>query len=197
MASYPLRLIPTPQLQIISSANLDTNHYIGRAIEANVRLKDNDGKLNLGAIEVNRIPGFSTNKLPKSKKQDLNIKFKKEFIDKYTANWIEGENGLPPPSHTFNIDYSRQHYFIKISQINGFTDNYKIPSNKKNIPDFSAPFEVFVCHKPTVSNYWHFEFKVMANGEEIKSIDSKAWRKLICSSISDRIQEVALFRVND
>ena len=197
MASYPQRLIPTPQLQIISSANLDTSHYLGRSIEPNIRLKDDDGKLNLGAIEVNRIPGFSTNKLPKSKKQDLNIKFKKEFVEIYTARWIEGDEGLLPPLHTFNIDYSQQHYFIQISQIDGFTDTYKIPSNKKNIPDFSAPFEVLVAHKPTVSNYWHFEFKVMANGEEIESIDSKAWRKLICSSISDRIQEVAVFTVTE
>jgi hypothetical protein len=52
-------------------------------------LKNADGKLNPSAIDTKRIPGFSTNKIPKSKRSDLNIFFAKEFAPKYLSGWQE------------------------------------------------------------------------------------------------------------
>ena len=59
----------------------------------------------------------------------------------------------------------------------------------------SFNFRVEIVHKPLVANYWHFEFKVIAENEEIDTINSKAWRKAICSSIRDRVQEIAVFKM--
>ena len=178
--TYPLRLVPLSQFSIISHQTLNNSHYLGKWVESSIPLIDEDGKLNPSAIDIKRIHGFSTNKIPKSKRRDLSIVFNEDFLNIYTNQWIEGTDGVIPLKNHFEIDKTRQYYFIQISKIDGYNGTYHNPPNKI---DVSFNFRVEIVHKPLVANYWHFEFKVIAENEEIDTINSKAWRKAICSSI--------------
>jgi hypothetical protein len=94
---------------------------------------------------------------------------------------------VPPKGH-FGFDKTRQHYFLKIGKIDGYHDTYNNPPDKKTI-DYT--FTLRVVHRPLMSNYWHFEFLIETEHGDLQ-YNSK-WQKLICSSIRDHIQQVAIF----
>lgn len=188
---YPLRLIPTSEFKKISDTKSIQTHYLGKWVEGANLFKDEDGKLSPAAIEVKRIPGFSTNKILHSKKCDLNIQFIKEVSGIFNAGWEEGQAGLFPSLLDFQIDSTRKHYFVKISDIDGYTDKYHNPPGKT---DDEFMFTVKVVHKPLMANYWHFELSIDTAHGKIESAKS-AWQKVICSSIRDRIQEKAIFKI--
>lgn len=190
--NYPQHLLPSKDHTLISTINLDSTHYLGKWVESEVTLKDADGKLSASAIEIRRIPGFSTNKIPESKKSDLKIKIKKDFEYPHLNNWVEGTVVERPKKTEFEIVNSRKCYFIPIGRINGFRGEYENVATKSNN---KQEFELQVCHKPLNANYWHFEFKILANGIEITNVSS-AYKKLICSFITDHIQEIAVFDTN-
>jgi hypothetical protein len=50
-----------------------------------------------------------------------------------------------------------------------------------------------VVHKPLVANYWHFELAIDSKHGKIEKVKS-GWHKLVCSSIRDKVQEVAIFQ---
>jgi hypothetical protein len=76
ITKYPARLIPKKNYQLISEEMLDAAHLLAKWVDSNVQLRDEDGKLSQSAIDVKRIPGFSSNKIPDSVVSDLQIKFK-------------------------------------------------------------------------------------------------------------------------
>ena len=170
---------------------MDNTHFLAKWVDANIILKDPDGKLNPSAIEIKRIPGFSTNKIPSSKPSDLDIEIKEDYKVQFLSPWTEGAHGKCPSKEEFIIDNTRQHYFLMIGNINGLVGQYENPPGKE---DKKYKFELQVSHRPLECNYWHFEFIVIANGVEITNANS-GWKKLICSTVIDRIQEVSIFKI--
>jgi hypothetical protein len=176
-----------------------TTHYLGKWAETlkegiEIPLKDTFGQLNIHLIEVKRIPGFSTNKIPASKKRDLYLEFtEKQYNSMYGAAWSEGQEGLVPHKTHYDFTIKRKLYFIPIKQIHDFKGEYRNGNNPAGAP--ALQFTVQVIHKPLLSNYWHFEFKVLDNlMTEIITANS-AWKKQICSSISSKVQEIAIFNI--
>ena len=102
--SYPKRLIPTNQDKFIAINYLIEPHLLGKWLEDDLNLKDPDGKLNAAVVDLKRLPGFSTNKIPESRRSDLNFKIKDEFKGIYNAAWVEGTNGLRPSKECFEIN---------------------------------------------------------------------------------------------
>lgn len=190
MGIYPLHLVPTKNLKTISQNELNISNYLGKWVDNAIELKDVDGKLNASAIDINRIPGFSTNKIPGSTIIDLNIEFDKQFSHLYIKSWHEGDIGIMPEDNHFQFNQERKHYFLRIADMQ-FTDEYLNPPDKT---DIVYKYTVNVEHKPLVSNYWHFELTV-TSPDHIINNSSGAWRKLICSGIRDRIQEKAVFEL--
>src|SRR5258706_1649374 len=92
---YPMCLIPKSHYNL-HGTGINDNHFLGIWVDPSIRLKDEDGKLNLSAINIKRIPGFSTNKLPPTNKWYLNIQFKKEFSNPYLNEWNKDEDGVYP-----------------------------------------------------------------------------------------------------
>ncbi len=188
---YPRRLLPTINSKIITEIDSCNSHFLGKWVPHGVTLKDEDEKLSVAAIDLDRIPGFSTNKIPSSKKQDLKIYFPKPLGVQYEQSWTGGENAIAPSLNHFDIDYSRQLYFFQICKINGFTDTYQNPPNK---PDNNFSFRVKIVHRPLKANFWHFEIEVDSD-HGIVAKNKAAWHKIICSSIRDRLQEISVFKI--
>ncbi len=187
---YPKHLIPTEKSQIILSTAFNEGQRLAKWVAPGIQLKNTDGKLNPSAVEIKRIPGFSTNCIPYSKKEDLFIQFKTEYKEKFNSPWVSGGKGELPPNDSFEIDPTRGIYYIPILQIHGFKEKYNNPPDKI-YPKYE--FELKVCHKPLVANYWHFEFQVFDNNGDLIDNMKTGWRKLICSSIRDRLQEIVKF----
>ena len=189
--AYPDHLIPNKDLKIIDNAEIDQSEHLGIWVRDDLTFKDPDGRLSQSAIDLSKIPSFSTNKIPDSVPNDLNIFFERDFISIYNVAWHEGEDGTIPENSHFSFVENRNHYFIKISNIDNFGDHYQNPPTDDSI---QYEFIVHVVHKPLVSNYWHFELSITSPDHVI--IDTKgAWKKLICSSIRKQIQEKAEFSI--
>lgn len=187
---YPLHLIPNLTNEIIQHPNGDD--FLGVWVLNNKELRDEDGKLDAGVIEINRIPGFSTNKIPESVINDLNILFIGDNANFFNrTGWIVGEEGAIPNSDDFKFQDDRLHYFIKILDINGHTDEYHNPPDKEQT---IYNFTVHVVHKPLVANYWHFELNVTSPDHNLSTTGGK-WRELVFSAIRDKIQEIAVFEL--
>jgi hypothetical protein len=122
--SYPERLIPNRNLVLITNESLDKSDKLGVWVDSEQILKDEDGSLNGGVINLKRIPKFSTNKIPDSIPNDLNIKFNEDCKDLFDVSWQEGESGLYPQPHQFYFIDERQHYFLNISDLDGYEDTY-------------------------------------------------------------------------
>ena len=186
---YPDHLIPKSDFPIISL--IDDADYICRWVDGKIQLKESDGKLNPGAIVVERIPGFSTNKIPHSIPSDLYIVFPKESLEKYGKEWQPGIDGEKPDEGEYSIDDTRNYFLVRTSDINKYAENYQNPQN----PDELLSFTVYLIHKPLVSNYWHFELSVKdAQNNEIKNAGAK-WKKSVCSTIRSRMQDTAVFEI--
>ena len=189
--TYPAHLIPQKDLKIISP--IDPTHFLGKWVDSDVQLKESDGKLSPEAIDIVRLTGYSTNKIPSSQPLDLKIAFtvEKDFANSnYTCDWKEGEDGVTPPNNHWEVIENRQLFFIRISDIDGFSGQYFNPPDR---PDKKFSFTVKVVHKPTKTNYWHFEFYVSNEDGAIERLNTKGWRKTVSSSIVNKIQEVAVF----
>jgi len=147
--------------------------------------------LNPSAIDIDRIPGFSTNSIPHSKKHHLFIKFNEDVKKTYNADWKEGNDGLYPTKESYEIVSTRKIFFIPLLKLHGYKGKYHNPPEKTD--KAALEFTLKICHKPLVSNFWHFEFLVVdAAGNEIKG-NGKGYRKTVYSSIRDKIQDIAVF----
>jgi hypothetical protein len=191
--TYPLRLLPKQDFTVLGDADINPDHFLGKWVVTFEGIQNEDGKLDASAIDLKRIPGFSSNKIPESLASDLNIAFNEGYPAIYNAPWSEGATALLPDDGHFQILKNRTHYFIKISEINGFSGSYyNPPDDNRTIYNFT----VNIVHKPLMANYWHFEIFISSPDHKIVSSDGK-WRQLICSSIRDRIQEIAVFDLGD
>ena len=163
---------------------------MGVWVPDDIVLKDNGGKLDAGAINLKRIPGFSTNKIPKSKKWDLFIQIKEDFEEKYLAKWPGKTDGLYPGKGEYEFLVTRQLYFLKIGHFNNLSGEYAHPNDKNK----KFNFKLKVVHKPLMANYWHFEFQVDSDHGTV--VKTKAeWQRLICANIRGHVQEKAIFEI--
>jgi hypothetical protein len=184
---YPEYLIPYRNLRILLESELDPNHHIGIWVDKDVQLKDENNRLNGGAINLHHIPHFSNNKIPHSAIRDLNIKFNDNVKNLYSTLWVEGTDGIMPNQGEFFFEDDRNHYFIKISDINGYTDTYEKS-------DTTYTFTVNLVHKPTTANYWHFEFKISSDGNEV-DYNGRKWVNDIIGSIRGNLVKKAIFEI--
>jgi hypothetical protein len=185
-----MRLIPKSQSSLLSRQELDKDHHLAVWVDKEIRLKDEDGKLNPAAIQIKRIPGFSTNKVPPSKKWYLNIQFHSAFTNLYRTLWNEGEPGVYPEKNHFTFNRKRNCYYLKIADMDQYKDLYQYPANSEN----NFEFELGIIHQPLIANYWHFEFEVNSQHGKVEKGD-KGWQKLVCSMVRDRVQDKAKFSI--
>ena len=188
-----MRLIPTKQNKLISSSELNKSHYLGKWVEGNITLKDSDGKLSASAIHVDSIPGFSTNKIPPSVVSDLDIIINSEHKKYYNELWVEGTDGEQPENDQFYLDNYRQKYFIKISDIDGYTSTCLSADKKPK----KIVFVINTSHAPVKANFTHFEFRVIADGKEVKDSGrtNTGYKRVICGLIRDKVQDIAIFNI--
>lgn len=140
-------------------------------------------------IEIKRIPGLSHNKLPPAKINDIFIKFKSK--KQYEELWNIGENCQKVNRSDFFYDYkNRNYFFISVMDVS-YQDKYKKPYNA---PQAEFCFNVKPIHKPTRSNYSHFELEITNEDGVIKNFSS-SWRKLIGPSIRTKYEEIAFFEL--
>jgi hypothetical protein len=185
--TYPEHLIPNSQLSILQNNNIDKSEYIGAWIDTKHRLKDADGNLNGSAIDLHKLPTFSCNKIPLSVPVDLNIEFEPTTKHLYLHEWHDGEDGLtPPPEH---FDYVNRHlYFLKISDIEYQGEYFNPWDDEEN----HYAFNVRLVHKPTVSNFWHFQFEIVTEHGIIEK-NKNRWINELCGSIRGQIVKYAIF----
>jgi len=184
---YPPYLIPDATFVIIDENQLNPLEYIGIWVEPEIELKDDKGRLNGGAVNLHRLPHFSSNKIPHSVPSDLNIKINDNVEHIYLQDWNAGMNGVVPQRNDFDYDNMRTHYFLQISKINGHVDGYE--KNDKHLE-----YQVNLIHKPTVSNYWHFEFTITSEGKEV-NYKQRQWINDILGSIRGHIVKKAVFEL--
>lgn len=186
---YPSRLLPKRSYKIIPPNRIDNRHILLRRVEdLDLELRDADNKLNPKAVNTKEFPGFSTNKNPKSKTEDLRIIFKDDFKKAYTSAWVEGSKVSKPPPNTFFIK-EVQFFSFTIGAINGFSQEVNDLNSK---PVVVHKFTISIVHRPLNANYWHFEFEIDANGKPMKKLGEKpAWHKTVASIILDQLLEIA------
>ena len=180
-----MRLIPKKGHRCITERQVNKNHFLAiRAIKG-VELRTADGKLNALAITIR--PFSSSNKIPKSKGEDLEIEIIKAVKNVYGQPWNPKKNGLKPKKSEFNFT-ACNYCLVPIWALHNHKGNYeKIIKNQNTYFEFS----VQVCHRPTVANYWHFELDIYDGDGIIIEQTKRAWEKMICSEIFSRIQQTA------
>ena len=193
-STYPIHLVPQKDFKFIKE--VDKSDFLGKFVNPDVDLKDPDGTLSAEAIETKRLPGFSTNKLPHSLSSDLKIAFicEKGIKDNYTKEWNEGEEGICPDDAHWQLEEDRKIYYFRIGDIDGFSGDYQNPPTEKGD---EYKFFVQVIHKPTMTNFWHFEFYISNDRKEaIDVLNDKGWRKTVSSAIRSKLQEIAVFELD-
>ena len=191
---YPIRLYPQKEFNKINSP--DPEHILCRWTNPDIELIGEDNKLNAEAIPDERIPGFSLNKIPASTVEDCYIEFNsRELADKYSLEWNKGDANAIVGDSDFKINIERGYFLFKIKDIHMFQNYYPFPGDAAN-SDFL--FKVFVTHKPTVSNFFHFELEVFDCREKKIVKNAKGgWRKIITQAIKREICRNAKFNLND
>ncbi len=191
---YPQHLIPRKDLKFIHA--FDTSDRLGKWVEPEFELKDEDGRLSSSAVDVASLAGFSTNKIPSSHPKDLKINFvcDKEMRSRYLAPWQVGIDGLVPENEEWEYREDRQLYFFKAVDVDGLVGDFNNPPDK---PNKKFEFTLRIVHKPTMTNYWHFEFLITTNEtaepRQIKKMDDTGFRRVIGSKIIACLQETADF----
>lgn len=149
-----------------------------------------DNRLNTEKlIKVERIPGLSHNRVPPSEISDVFILLRKKI---HKNEWWPG---LETPKVRF-WDYTlmkrkeRSHFFVKAGDFD-FEDSYRNPYDAPN-PEFT--FRVRFVHKPTITNYSHYELEVSNHEGVLINFKSK-WKKLIGFSIREQFENKAFFEI--
>lgn len=189
--TYPLRLIPKKNDPLIES--FFPNEYLVRGVNEKYALRDETGQLSALAIEEIRIPGYSTNKIPPSLSEDINIILLNTA--KSLQPWNPGDDVYMPEDNEFTINTNRQKFFIRIVDICGYEGKYPFPANEKKN---KFNFIVSVIHKPLKSNYAHFELQISYFDSQNKSQSktSKKSQKLINATIRSKLIEIAQFNLS-
>lgn len=165
-----------------------------RGVRSNIPLLDEHGNLSPLAIEIKRLPGYSTNKIPDSKSCDTQIAFASHCKSKYNRNWHGKKRGIYPSRLDYTLDLNGKQFFIPIRLI----DNYSEAISTAAKPVQTKHFRVKVVHKPTWTNYSHCELFIfdVSTGNEIR-YESKGWRHAVLSSIRDKVQEIARTQISN
>lgn len=187
---YPLYLIPQEEDKIFSIEEIDKSHHLARYVEGSIELK-NGHRLSSEAVDIAQLPGFSTNKIPPTQLEDLNIFFLPDYNKIYREHWEEGEKGVLPPNEHFSYDTNRNFFLMQILDIEGYSSSV-IRADKKNTP---FNFTLCILHTPLISNFWHFEFYIKGEEGEIARIEKRGYRNAIGANIRSRIISIAKFEI--
>ena len=147
VSTYPDRLLPQPAYLLIDGDQVLAG-AVARRTPEHLPLLAEDGKILVGQLsspteDIAR--GFSVNLLGQFLVEDIGWRL---LLDSLYADWQEGGTGLMPqleeyeykPLETWN------YYWLDIGDLHGVS-----------FAGSGNQYTCCVCHKPTRSNYWHFE----------------------------------------
>ena len=190
---YPQRLIPNEGSVLIN--DLDNDHILCRGVRGDIPLKDEMGMLSALAVEEVRIPGYSTNKIPPSKIEDIKLSFNSNELAR--TRWNEGEAGYQVKDDEFIIVDNRQFFLFRIGDIQGYTSKFPYPYSG-NQADYKCEFTLMVVHAPLIANYSHCEFAFVflkENGEEFEKPSRKSF-KIINACARQKLIEISKFELS-
>lgn len=156
MASYPSEIIPKPGYRIIDSEQLnriENIFLVRRALKSSVE-KDRFGHIMLDSLLPEGKEGFF---------YDLSWNLLGVFKSSYVKYNVRCEDWYPGklPLDVTQIESPERlsitdnpPLYLKFSLIQNFPFTYKKPEQDEQLT------KVIVEHKPTVANFWHFQFAV-------------------------------------
>lgn len=195
MTKYPARLLPKSTDKIISKFN--PNHILCRGVDSRLLpLRDEMGKLSALAVDEVRIPGYSTNKVPRAEISDIQIGISDREIN--SKLWEEGSEGwIVDEKVVFEIP-DRKYFLIRIKDIDGYSSKYPL-NNNPDPTTYCCTFVLKVKHAPLIANFPHceliFEYKD-ENGKPFKASD-KVQKKIINADVRQHLIEYSKFNVAD
>ncbi|MCF8420353.1 MAG: hypothetical protein K9G63_15845 [Melioribacteraceae bacterium] len=167
---YPARLLPQKNCIIIK--NIDPTHHLIRGVDFTDEIFDDDGELQADAIELKRVPGFSTNKIPFSVIDDIKFRVTNGEKNKY---WNPGDDPAVISDEDYEYLPDRKFFFLKISDIYA-VDAKATRYDQKKKHEYEVNLEITVSHKPTISNYWHCEFDLFYKDNDTKNMINPTWQ---------------------
>jgi hypothetical protein len=193
MNEYPSRLLPINSFKIISQDEIDLSETLIRRIDNVKRLSDENGLINPDVIEEKRLFGYSLNKVPPSRFEDIKIKvIEPDSQIKYQV----GNN--PPKINDIKfciIDCGAIKF--KIGDIHCFIGEYPKNTGRGNDGLEIKKFKIFIEHEPLLVNYSHCEMNVYAEDKKLLNYDkSRIWQQAIIHNIRSiilRISKVVQF----
>lgn len=159
--SYPYRLLPKSQFQIITKWPSDINRFfVTRATEGNVRI---DSKANLMSnlsyhIQASRfLNGLSVNLVAIYRRYDTRIAINYKGNPSYSTKWDGCQIARPSKCH---IKHCRSGYFGFLIRdlLRVRLEEVDLKNNGKSNGKYNITFKLY--HKPTNSNFWHCEFHI-------------------------------------
>lgn len=147
VSTYPDRLLPQPAYLLIDGDQA-LEGAVARRTPEHLPLLGEDGKILVGQLsspteDIAR--GFSVNLLGQFEVADIGWRL---LAPTLFADWKEGETGLMPQpgEYEYKAAGTWNYYWLDIRDLHGVSF---VGAGKQ--------YTCCVCHKPTRSNYWHFE----------------------------------------
>jgi len=199
---YPTRLLPCPN--IVDNFKYDDDCFlIRRSSYPQDLIFDEDGELRLEAIEIDKLFGYSVNLIfcdvcqncsqLSSNYNDVKFRITNKDLSEY---WVPNNSSIP------FIDLNDYEYIdngvflLRIKEVNTIEGEY--PFSKGNKAKTTHKFVVYSVHKPTKSNFFHFEFACNGNHEntdglcdtKIEKFSSSGYKNAIAHAISVGLKEI-------
>ena len=196
--SYPERLIPQPNYQIIDFDQINTtSRYLVRHTDVK-DLKDDAGDLRLELISTHELyqhlRDFSTNLLGVFELEDIKWAWLKNTP--CLGKWIPGSLGMiPTESDVDERSEERGCFFLSVSECH----HAKLYTDSSMEGEMEV--ECKVLHTPVLANFWHCSLRWYCNGEDSESWNKGRMRRVkadLRSFIFDRVQlEEPIFQAVD
>ena len=163
--SYPNKLLPKRYFKLLESDKLKDKNLLLIRSTPDKDILDNLGQIKTKAIAspTSNIIGYSINLLGVFRIKHSKIEINKVVRSLYTSNWSPPQDFLRPKKNENRIIKEKGFFTLKFEKIH----NYPYPITHPNT-GISYNFLCKLEHKPTKSNYWHFELHWFdENGERV------------------------------
>lgn len=173
--SYPQAILPRPEYRKIS-CNL-SDYFLLRVTGNSDIWHFSTGKLTDEALYVaheKQFLDYSTNLLGLFMFDFCVLRIDGENKDYFIEDWQEGESvKAPEENKDFIICQDNSGFCVNIGKISGKKAPFK---RTDKCPELEA--ECYVQHRPTRSNFWHFEILLLDEKREpISKKNMSAWKK--------------------
>lgn len=161
--TYPKRLLPKKDSEILCRENLDNLAYLCRVVDDKRTLTEDDVKVSPNAIPDIEIFRLSTNmlKMPFTM-QDNYIRVTSQHKSTY---YTKGAKIPNPKEISFkNLDDAGIFYF-QIKDLQNFSHTIPFHKNQKHA-NLTTKYTMYIDHKPMIFNYYHYESSVYSETSE-------------------------------